>query len=280
MTCYHPIKAWQKEEGAQLVFVEPREWLGNVLRVPCQKCIGCKIQYSQTWGTRMVHEGKMHKNNCFITLSYDEKHIPDRESLIKTAFPKFIRKLRQKNSGKTIRYYHCGEYGEDQEWKEYAQFLPNYKPKLGRPHYHAIIFNHDFERSELFKSTAGGDLFISNELSDLWGKGFCSVAELNQDTAQYVARYVTQKKTGEQAIEKYKRVCPITAEIHPIQPEYSSMSLKPGIGYTFWEKYRREIINNDSVFHMAKGKVKIAKVPKYYDTQLEKNGCTGQKPLG
>ena len=66
------------------------------------------------------------KNNCFITLTYKDDQLPENNSLDYTHWQKFIRSLKKRNNGKTIRYFAVGEYGDQR----------------GRPHFHALLFNH------------------------------------------------------------------------------------------------------------------------------------------
>ena len=99
------------------------------MTVPCGQCTGCRSEYSRQWALRNMHEASLKPDNCFITLTYDKKNLPQNNSLDKKAFPKFIRSLRKRNKRdkkNQIRYYACGEYGDN----------------FGRPHYHAILFNY------------------------------------------------------------------------------------------------------------------------------------------
>ena len=74
----------------------------------------------------------------------------------------------------------CGEYGD----------------KLGRPHYHAIIFGVTFVDKKLWSIRRGNNLYRSATLEKLWPYGFSSIGTVNFETAAYVARYVTKKITG------------------------------------------------------------------------------------
>lgn len=52
-----------------------------------------------------------------------------------------------------------------------------------------------------------------------------------------------------------------------VQPEYVTMSLKPGIGYDWYQKYKDDIFPSDETPVPGKGVIK--KVPRYYQTILE-----------
>ncbi len=128
MPCYHPLSAFQCADGS-IVFHE-RRWYNTVktLSLPCGQCIGCRLERSRQWAMRCMHEAQLHENNCFITLTYDNTHLPSDGSLHYKDFQLFIKRLRKKFGNTRIRYYMAGEYGEN----------------FGRPHFHACIFGHDF----------------------------------------------------------------------------------------------------------------------------------------
>jgi len=213
-----------------------------------------------------MHEAQMHEDNCVITLTYNDQNLPPGGTLIKRDFQLFIKKLRKKISPHKIRFYHSGEYAELEEDKG----KPQLESRLGRPHYHACIFNYQFECSELYEKTKNGNIYLSDELSEAWGKGFVTVMELSLQSAGYVARYITKKINGDKKDEHYKKVCEITGEIYTVQQEYSTMSNKPGIGKEWWDKYKGDVFPSDDVIVLSGNRYHHVPTPKYYDTQLEK----------
>ena len=94
----------------------------NGVELQCGKCIACRIAKSNEWGTRIYHELDYYPESCFLTLTYDEEHLPDDYGLHKKHLQDFFKRLR-KNTGKKIKYYAVGEYGENYD----------------RPHYHCIM---------------------------------------------------------------------------------------------------------------------------------------------
>ena len=152
MTCFHPLQAYKlgnKPNGkASIVFKYPIGVdLVEELKVPCGRCIGCRLERSRQWAIRCLHESKSHEDNCFITLTYDDEHLPRDRSLDVKVFQDFIKRMRKK-VGK-FRYFHCGEYGE----KEF------------RPHFHACIFGYDFPDKKFLKRTkTGSNLYRSDSL--------------------------------------------------------------------------------------------------------------------
>lgn len=186
----------------------------------------------------------MHEQNCFITLTYDDQNLPWDGSLNPKHFQDFMKRLRFKYRPQNIRFFHCGEYGEQYQ----------------RPHYHALLFNHDFEDKQLWTERDGIPTYISEELENLWPFGFSTVGRITWESAAYCARYVTKKFTGKDAQEKYWRILATDIEVQ-LQPEYATMSLKPGIGQTWFTDFKDDCYPSD--FITVRGKKKT--LPRYYD---------------
>lgn len=249
MQCYRPLDAWQRPSGGILLFKNPRDGISRFLRIPCGQCVGCRLERSRQWAVRCMHESALHDSNSFVTLTYSEDFIPEDFSLRHSDFQKFMKRLRERYEGKRIRYYMCGEYGE------------NYS----RPHYHSCLFGVGFpDRYPWRKSAAGFQLYRSETLEKLWPFGQCEIGDVTFESAAYVARYVMKKITGDQADEHYKIVDPETGEIYWRLPEYTRMSLKPGIGADWYRKYKDEVFPLDRV--VVRGVE--CKPPRYYDNLL------------
>lgn len=245
MPCYHLIDAWQLETG-KIVFAE-RGKVRRALRLPCGQCVGCRLERSRQWAVRCMHESSLHLQNCFVTLTYDDDHLPDYGSLFYRDFQLFMKRLR-KRCGRA-RFYMAGEYGA-------VSF---------RPHFHACIFGVDFSDRVLFKSVASGfKLYTSAVLAELWSFGFSSVGDVSFESAAYVARYLMKKVTGPASDSYYSRVSLATGEIFSLTPEFCHMSLKPGIGRMWIERYLDEVVVHDGV--VVRGRK--CRVPKYYDKYL------------
>ena len=265
MTCYHPIKAYRlkgrKTKTGKSTIVFKEKDIGSdmpeIIELPCQQCIGCRIDRSKAWAIRCVHEKSLFENNCFITLTYNDENLDHFGSLVKSDFQKFVKRLRkhhrgiqkvESESGKTtysIRYFHCGEYGE----------------KLKRPHHHACIFNFDFEDKVLWKVRQGVRLYRSAELEKLWQKGYATLGDVTIESAAYVARYITKKINGKEAENHYKRVDIETGEIRQLVPEYITMSRRPGIGKRWFDQFKSDLYPKDFITHQGRK----FKTPKYYD---------------
>ena len=91
----------------------------EVVQVPCGNCIGCRLDYSRQWANRCYLESLGSKNVYFITLTYDDEHLPvgkfGNNTLVPDDLKKFLKDLRRYYSYHykldNIRYFACGEYG-------------------------------------------------------------------------------------------------------------------------------------------------------------------------
>lgn len=263
MPCFNPLRGWKsrqlnKNGNRYVVFDKKHGFEDLEVNLPCGQCIGCRLERSRAWAIRCMHESSCHLDNSFITLTYAPEHLPPNGSLVKRDFQLFMKSLRFHNHGKdTIRYYHCGEYGE----------------KFQRPHYHAILFGLDFPDKQLFQVRDGIRLYTSDHLHNIWKKGFCTVGDVTFESAAYVARYVTKKITGPQAesisnhtgLKHYESLIPDTGEIVTREPEYATMSRRPGIGREWYEKFKKEVFPSDEVIMRGKK----LKPPRYYTSLFQ-----------
>ena len=259
MPCFVPLKGF-RAQGGRIVFNRTQGWSDRPIDVPCGQCRGCRWDKKQEWAIRILHEAQMHEENCFITLTYDKEHLPKDLSLDVSDFQRFVRKLRDKVG--QIRYFHCGEYGDENL----------------RPHYHGIIFGYSFpDRLRFKESSSGSWLYRSDELERLWGLGFSTVGDVSYDSAAYCAAYVTKKVSQPEAADKevfaeqsrryeerYKRYDSESGETWMVKPEYATMSRRPGLGAGWLRAYKDDVYPWDEV--VVRGRK--LKVPRYYDKQL------------
>lgn len=244
----------------------------DYVHIPCGQCKGCRVDRSKEWANRMMMEASYYERNCFITLTYDDEHLPwskyyaegdpiERRfhTLKKKDFQDFMKRLRDRvsvydpHTGKVldyskVRFYACGEYGTEST----------------RPHYHAVIFNwcpddlryhtHDLR---------GYNLYTSETLSQLWPKGYHYVGFLNWQTCAYVARYVT-KKLGQDFANFYR--------FFHIEPEFSLMSRKPGLARRYYDEHKDVIYQDDKTPIISLSTIDGGlnfDSPRYFDSLLE-----------
>lgn len=244
MPCYHPLTGYRSPDVGKsgkrgITFSRNASLTGVGFKLPCGQCIGCRLEQSRQWAMRCVHEAQMHKYNEFLTLTYDDESLPSNGSLIKRHLQLFFKRLRKKY-GKGVRFYACGEYGET----------------LGRPHYHAIVFNLCITDKRFYKRAKSGELlWTSPTIDKIWGLGYVVIGSVTFDSAAYVARYITKKVTGDRSEAHY---CGRL-------PEFTNMSRRPGIGYRWFEKFGMHSYNFDKV--VMRG-VEV-RPPRYYDGKYE-----------
>jgi len=131
----------------------------------CGQCTHCRINKVREWQGRLLLEQSHTKTeSAFVTLTYDDEHLPNPPHVDKRHVVLFLKQLRN-ISGRKFRYYAVGEYG-DQSW---------------RPHYHLIVFG-------LFPSE--GDL-----VQKAWRKGFVYMGQCSEHSASYVASYLIKRMT-------------------------------------------------------------------------------------
>lgn len=266
MTCFHPLKCYyplqEDQDGKRHLIFNPevvrnynREKLPFLIDndgfidytemyVPCGNCIGCRLDYSRSWAIRSVHESMLYKNNCFVTLTFDDDHLPENRSLNKSYMSSWMKRFRKK-FGDDIRFMLCGEYGE----------------KFHRPHYHIIFFNFDFPDRKYWTSRHGQIYYRSEMLEEVWrnacsssGNGYSVIGDVSFESAAYVSRYITKKfkSKDEEAVKKYYK---------GRDPEFLNMSRMPGLGYDFIVKNYKQILGNGYVVLPNGHK---APVPNYY----------------
>lgn len=299
MPCYHPLKAFvigKQDNGknnlkicsyevdhveldsngclipSSIVYVSDRarRVYRDFIEIPCGQCIGCRIDYSRQWANRCLMELQYHESSYFVTLTYDDVHVPisyyannddgeasPAQTLCKRDLQLFFKRLRY-NTGQDIRYFCCGEYGS----------------KSARPHYHCIIFGLVLDDLVPYKRSHEGFQYYNSEtVQKAWrgfahniegdeipgtygDLGFAVVADVTWESCAYTARYVTKKATG------YERQFYDTFNL---QPEFAIMSRKPGIGRQFYEDHKGELYEYDHISIKTHKGGRQVRPPRYFD---------------
>lgn len=200
----------------------------DAIKIPCGKCAACRAAKCREWSDRMILELDHSKKAVFITLTYNDFHLPVylnletgqvENTLKKRDLQLFMKRLRKTKifRDRELRYYACGEYGTNTK----------------RPHYHMILYGvslDDFE--DLVPkgcNELGQQYYKSDWLSEeVWKNGFCLLSSMSYRTCAYVARYVKKKDMGLQSDEYVDRM---------VEPEFSVMSRNPGIGLYYPEEH-------------------------------------------
>lgn len=208
-------------------FTKTRPSTGPIteMSLRCGVCPGCKLDKVREWQCRMICESFSHSEMLFMTLTYDDDHMPAHGSLCREDYRLFRMRFRKRLGAKKIRAFACGEYGE----------------LTGRAHYHLIAYGvgvDDFSDANFCKMSGDNRLYKSSALDELWGKGMCNFGRARPGSMGYVAGYVTKKLGTANDDARYARVDPVSGETVYVEREFGSMS--PGLGRDFINKYRSD----------------------------------------
>lgn len=182
----------------------------RLFKVPCGYCTACRMNHARMWSIRCMHENKCWDDSVFVTLTYDEEHLPGDSSVHKETLQNFFKRLRKTIEPRKCRYFACGEYGG----------------VFGRPHYHSIIFG---------LSECDRDI-----IEKCWSQGFITVGEVTPDSCNYVAGYVLKKQKGKKGQEYYDE--------KGIEPEFVLMSRRPGIGEQFMREHFDSMASRNYIY--------------------------------
>lgn len=207
---------------------------GRYMDVACGKCPECLSIRRREWAMRIGHEQRYNDSTWFVTLTYDEDHLPifkGLPTLCKEDVQKFLKRYRNEFRSGSVRYYFAGEYGDHGS----------------RPHYHGIIFHKD---TLTFKE-------IDDAIKKTWTSGIYTVTVCNDARAMYTTKYMNKNiYTGEQLPEG-------------VLPPFNLMSRNPGLGEQFCENSaNKQFYNNlkKSIIYETNGAIR--KMPRYYRGKL------------
>lgn len=233
----------------KIFHIDKTERFVKLVQVPCGYCSECLNQKAKSTTFRIMKEVQEHKFNWFVTLTYDDEHLPSNYSLVQDEISKFNKKLKVylNRAGKKsdFRFYGVGEYGS----------------QTARPHYHVIYFGLELDDLEFYSKNEYGQLLYNSKfLNDVWSKGHVVIGEVDVASAAYVARYTEKKQL--QTKEQKKKF-----EELGLVPEYSRQSMNPGIGANYLKNIVVSIQNrcyNETI------KDSSFSFPKYYMDKVKK----------
>lgn len=155
-----------------MICIKPVNVDGRTL--PCGRCLSCRINRGQAWSARLSRELPYWNDARFITLTYDDDHLPPGNTLVKRDIQLFNKRLRKDIEERRIKYYVVGEYGE----------------RFGRAHYHGIYFGLSADDYDVIKNA--------------WNKGIIDLGTVTEYSINYVTAYITKKLWGDVGKEVYK----------------------------------------------------------------------------
>lgn len=239
MPCYHPLQAWRGTANNIILGATPPRGYKQELQLPCGKCLGCRAATAKAWALRCHLELQNHDHAVFTTLTYDDQHLPP--TLTRRHLQLFLKKLRdtrKRNNNTDIRFFGCGEYGEQN----------------GRPHYHIILY--------------GPSVNAARQIDKCWGLGYTLTESITPDRIAYTAGYCHKKI--DYAKKPTPRVDPNTGEEYIWQPPFIQMSRRPGIGAC-----AREYYGGKRLYAIDKNGYKQP-IPRYF-TEYQKTTITQEE---
>lgn len=270
MSCYHPNLMFKTDRinpdtGKPVyqfmpAFSQSRDLFDRikdfeVMLVPCGKCVGCRLDYSRSWADRMMLELETEKKAIFVTLTYDNDHVPikctfDGEPIGYTVSKRdvqlFMKKLRRKYEGIKLRFYLSSEYG----------------PATRRPHYHAIIYGFSIDDFPLKILRGMNELkqqyYEVPEISKIWKNGMVMCSDVSYQTCAYVARYVMKKVRDD----------PTWSIENGVDPEFNLMSRNPGLGANYLSEHP-DCLDFTNISISTESGAKKIMIPKYFLRKLE-----------
>lgn len=192
-------------------------WLYQKVMIPCGKCVGCLESRRRTWSDRMSMEMKYYdRDSCwFVTLTFDDEHLPADGCVSKRDLQLFFKRLRKRDVGE-FKYIACGEYGR----------------LTFRPHYHFCALGLRLSGKFIADKT-----FQSPELIASWPFGRVQCFPCNDATIGYVCGYVNKKLTTREAF------------LSPV------FLFSKGLGKRYFYDHKDEILNFDSVYMNGRKRV-------------------------
>jgi hypothetical protein len=197
----------EADEPAQPPWQDPNvicthPYTGGPVPVGCGKCLPCRINKRRTLSHRLMLESYVHDANLFVTLTYNDAHLPSNLHLDPLAPRLWLKRVRRALAPRKVRAFTVGEYGE----------------KTGRAHYHVALFNTKFE-----------DIMV---LEDKWSDpktkkpiGTIHCGDITAASANYIAGYVTKKMTNR---DNFHLQMPIPRRNR--HPEFARYPNNPGLG--------------------------------------------------
>lgn len=250
MKCADPVLCYRTSKGKKIYrnfsFIKKNTlFLQNAQTVfNCGKCLFCRKKRAYELALRCVLHASLYKDNCFLTLTYDENKKDYHNEFQYEDIQKFKKRLRSYCSNrcdsKRVEIFNVHEYG-----------------KNGKKHWHLVVFNHDFSDKKFFTQRSGIPLYSSESLSKLWPFGFSSIGDVTEASAMYTAQYMEKDFKNQNS--------------HSTKKSHSKHS---GIGKGYFLKHYKQILTLG--FIPMQGK-KIP-IPRYFLKLANKHYCHYYEP--
>lgn len=195
--------------------------------VPCGHCYACIQTKRSVWTFRVMNELKDSFSARFVTLTYNDNHVPFVQSgnkvlmtLRREHLTNFLKLLRWRISEDYVKvepYFKQSE--KSGKWSPKVRYFASgeYGGKSKRPHYHIALFN---VPRDVYKFDPIHKDEYSNYLADIWKKGNVDIKKVSQGTAHYLTKYHLHPLVGWNEDDQRERF-------------FATMSRKPGIGNSY-----------------------------------------------
>lgn len=175
MSCIQPLERKVKTR-----------WNGyKTIKIPCRHCINCMIKRTsqvQFLAKRELVENYLSgKSASFVTLTYDDDHLPKTSegftTLRREDVQKFIKNMRRQmdyyHEKIDFKYLYCGEYGDGSHSSSKNGVY------TARSHYHIIFVGLSPSQVKLFTRK-------------LWKYGLSDIGPLTAGGLAYICKYMTK----------------------------------------------------------------------------------------
>lgn len=215
----------------------------KIINVPCGHCLNCMIkkqsQIEFLAKKELIENYQSGKSASFVTLTYDDNHIPKNDegflTLKREDLQKFIKRMRRNmdyhKRQKDFKILYCGEYGDG------SHSTTKTGVSTCRPHYHIVFIGLSPEEVKYYTRK-------------LWNFGLCDIGPLGAGGIRYLCKYMT-KAIPEKEVKELR-------EVAKVQNPFFYHSV--GLAKSWINKNLDKIVENNFCFN-ANGK--ITPFPKY-----------------
>lgn len=223
MGCINPIQMQIKDKMNRRRNIE----------ISCGHCLNCLIkkqsQIEFLSKKELLETYKKGLSASFVTLTYDDNHLPINEkgflTLKRKDVQNFIKNMRRQmeyhNCIIPFKYIYCGEYGDG------THSTTKTGVSTCRPHYHLVFFGL-------------GPETIKKYTRKLWKNGLCDIGCLSAGGIRYLCKYMT-KSTPDKNVKKLR-------EIANVQNPFFYHSI--GLGKDWILKNMDKIVEDEFTFNL------------------------------
>lgn len=213
------------------------------IEVPCNHCINCGLvkqsQVEFLAKKELLDNYRSGKSASFVTLTYDDSHLPINEYGVVTLYRKdlqnFIKNMRRQidyhKANLSFKYLYCGEYGDGSHSSSKSGISTN------RPHYHIVFIGLSPEQVKYYTKK-------------LWKFGLCDIGPLSNGGIKYLCKYMTKARP--------------TKEVKLFREQFNQQNPffyhSVGLGKNWIVRNLEKIVENEFTFNLN-GKINL--YPKY-----------------